>query len=89
MQCFWFLTQVYNVISDTLWVEITVESEMTMALVEQLAALPFPSNRLDESIPQVIHMFLVIHTYTFYFFISNYKMLSVQQHFCKYKLSEM
>lgn len=33
---------------------------MTMALVEQLAALPFPSNRLDESIPQVIHKFLVI-----------------------------
>lgn len=46
------------IISDTLWVEITVESEMTMALVEQLAALPFPSNRLDESIPQVIHKFL-------------------------------
>ncbi|KAH9641890.1 hypothetical protein HF086_011640 [Spodoptera exigua] len=29
---------------DTLWVEITVESEITMALVEQLAALPVPSS---------------------------------------------
>lgn len=31
-------------ILDTLWVEVTVESEMTMALVEQLAALPVPSS---------------------------------------------
>lgn len=33
-----------NFILDTLWVEVTVESEMTMALVEQLAALPVPSS---------------------------------------------
>ncbi|KAL4703316.1 hypothetical protein ACJJTC_006679 [Scirpophaga incertulas] len=30
-------------IGDPLWVEITVESETTMALVQQLAALPTPS----------------------------------------------
>lgn len=59
-KCFCFLTQVY-IIPDTLWVEITVESETTMALVEQLAALPFPSNRLDESISQVICF--SIHTF--------------------------
>ncbi|XP_059061973.1 protein ILRUN [Achroia grisella] len=40
-------------IGDTLWVEIIVESEMTMALVEQLAALPVPSSRLDDSVAQV------------------------------------
>ncbi|CAD0198693.1 unnamed protein product [Chrysodeixis includens] len=31
-------------IGDTLWVEVNVEMEMTMALVEQLAALPVPSS---------------------------------------------
>ncbi|XP_046978714.1 protein ILRUN [Vanessa cardui] len=40
-------------IGDTLWVEITVESEVTMALAEQLAALPVPSSRLDDSVSQV------------------------------------
>ncbi|XP_023938224.1 protein ILRUN [Bicyclus anynana] len=40
-------------IGDTLWVEITVESEVTIALTEQLAALPVPSSRLDESVSQV------------------------------------
>ncbi|XP_026326623.1 uncharacterized protein C6orf106 homolog [Hyposmocoma kahamanoa] len=50
---FHLVTDKGDQIGDTLWVEITVESEMTMALVEQLAALPFPSNRLDESIPQM------------------------------------
>ncbi|XP_013185713.1 protein ILRUN [Amyelois transitella] len=40
-------------IGDTLWVEITVESEMTMALVEQLAALPIPSSRLEDSVNQM------------------------------------
>lgn len=39
-----------SVIPDTLWVEVTVESEMTMALVEQLAALPVPSSRLDDNV---------------------------------------
>lgn len=39
-------------IGDTLWVEVTVESEMTMALVEQLAALPVPSSRLEELLTQ-------------------------------------
>lgn len=33
--------------------EITVESEMTMALVEQLAALPIPSSRQEDSATQV------------------------------------
>ncbi|KAI8440445.1 hypothetical protein MSG28_001745 [Choristoneura fumiferana] len=42
---------------DTLWVEITVESEMTMALVEQLAALPVPSSRAeDNTTPNVSQM---------------------------------
>ncbi|GBP67237.1 Uncharacterized protein C6orf106 homolog [Eumeta japonica] len=36
-------------IGDTLWAEITVESEITMALVQQLAALPVPSSRIDEA----------------------------------------
>ncbi|CAG4951284.1 unnamed protein product [Parnassius apollo] len=40
-------------IGDTLWAEITVESEMTLALAEQLAALPIPSSRLDEGVSQV------------------------------------
>ncbi|CAH2092205.1 unnamed protein product [Euphydryas editha] len=40
-------------IGDTLWVEITVESEVTMALAEQMAALPVPSSRLDDTVPQV------------------------------------
>lgn len=39
---------------DTLWVEVTVESEVTMALAEQMAALPVPSGRLDDTVPQVI-----------------------------------
>ncbi|KAJ0179487.1 hypothetical protein K1T71_005199 [Dendrolimus kikuchii] len=39
-------------VGDTLWAEIIVESEMTMALVEQLAALPVPSSRLEDSITQ-------------------------------------
>lgn len=38
---------------DTLWVEVTVESEVTMALAEQLAALPIPSSRLEDSVSQV------------------------------------
>ncbi|KPJ00957.1 PREDICTED: uncharacterized protein C6orf106 homolog [Papilio xuthus] len=40
-------------IGDTLWAEVTVESEMTLALAEQLAALPVPSSRLDEGMSQV------------------------------------
>lgn len=40
-------------VGDTLWAEIMVESEMTMALVEQLAALPVPSSRLDDSVNQM------------------------------------
>lgn len=40
--------------TDTLWVEVTVESEVTMALAEQMAALPVPSSRLDDTVPQVI-----------------------------------
>lgn len=43
----------FYLISDTLWVEITVESEMTMALVEQLAALPVPSSRREDAVTQV------------------------------------
>ncbi|KAI8440446.1 hypothetical protein MSG28_001745 [Choristoneura fumiferana] len=43
--------------TNTLWVEITVESEMTMALVEQLAALPVPSSRAeDNTTPNVSQM---------------------------------
>ncbi|KAG7305677.1 hypothetical protein JYU34_009786 [Plutella xylostella] len=37
-------------IGDTLWVEVTVESETTMALVQQLAALPVPSSRLEDTV---------------------------------------
>ncbi|CAH0397582.1 unnamed protein product [Chilo suppressalis] len=36
-------------IGDTLWVEVLVETEMTMALVEQLAALPVPSSRSEDT----------------------------------------
>ncbi|VVC91705.1 protein ILRUN [Leptidea sinapis] len=41
-------------IGDTLWVEIKVESEETMALVDQLAALPISSSILEEQaqVPQ-------------------------------------
>lgn len=39
-----------NCITDTLWVEVTVESETTMALVQQLAALPVPSSRLEDTV---------------------------------------
>lgn len=39
-----FQHNIYIHFLDTLWVEVTVESEMTMALVEQLAALPVPSS---------------------------------------------
>ncbi|XP_045521059.1 protein ILRUN [Pieris brassicae] len=35
-------------IGDPLWAIIKVESEETMALAEQLAALPIPSSRLEE-----------------------------------------
>lgn len=41
---FHLLTDKGEQIGDTLWVEITVESETTMAIVEQLAALPIPSS---------------------------------------------
>lgn len=37
-------------IGDTLWAEIKVESE-TVALAEQLAAMPVPSSRHDDNIP--------------------------------------
>lgn len=50
---FHLVTEKGDQIGDTLWVEITVESEVTMALAEQLAALPVPSSRLEESVPQV------------------------------------
>ncbi|XP_063635786.1 protein ILRUN [Cydia splendana] len=46
---FHLLTEKGDQIGDTLWVEVTVESEMTMALVEQLAALPVPSSRTDDT----------------------------------------
>lgn len=41
---FHLVTDKGDQIGDTLWVEVTVESEITMALVEQLAALPVPSS---------------------------------------------
>ncbi|KAG6451677.1 protein ILRUN [Manduca sexta] len=50
---FHLVTDKGDQIGDTLWVEITVESEMTMALVEQLAALPVPSSRLEDSMTQM------------------------------------
>ncbi|KAJ2950431.1 hypothetical protein O0L34_g8673 [Tuta absoluta] len=50
---FHLLTANGEQIGDTLWLEVTVESEMTMAIVEQLAAMPVPSSRLEESIPQM------------------------------------
>ncbi|KAL0839763.1 hypothetical protein ABMA28_016402 [Loxostege sticticalis] len=50
---FHLVTDKGDQIGDTLWVEITVESEMTMALVEQLAALPIPSSRQEDSATQM------------------------------------
>ncbi|XP_026748150.1 protein ILRUN [Galleria mellonella] len=50
---FHLVTDKGDQIGDTLWVEINVESEMTMALVEQLAALPVPSSRLEDSTSQM------------------------------------
>lgn len=49
---FHLITDKGEQIGDTLWVEVTVESEVTMALAEQMAALPVPSSRLDDTVPQ-------------------------------------
>lgn len=40
---------------DTLWVEVNVEMEMTMALVEQLAALPVPSSNCQVNANNLMH----------------------------------
>lgn len=37
-----------HLVSDPLWAEIKVESEETMALAEQLAAMPVLSSSLEE-----------------------------------------
>ncbi|XP_072941571.1 protein ILRUN [Epargyreus clarus] len=50
---FHMVTNEGDQIGYTLLVDITVESEMTIALAEQLAALPISSNRLDESKSQM------------------------------------
>lgn len=39
---------------------VRVESAMTMALVEQLAALPVPSSRMDDSVTQVNIFFIFV-----------------------------
>ncbi|XP_032511973.1 protein ILRUN isoform X2 [Danaus plexippus] len=49
---FHLVTDKGDQVGDTLWVEVTVESEVTMALAEQLAALPIPSSRLEDSVSQ-------------------------------------
>lgn len=38
-----------DIIGDVMWAEVNVESEVTMALTEQLAAMPVPSSRSDDN----------------------------------------